>query len=83
MGRNATILAALLIVFFLVPVIPYTFASFSFLGVTSHATGDVSFSYVVFHCGTVVNVQASASFLGQSASRPTSNPGWVCNNGSG
>lgn len=81
MGRNVTILAVLLVVFFLVPVIPYTFASSSFLGVNVQATGDVSSSYAVFHCGMVVNVQASASFQGYSTSRTPTNPGWVCNGG--
>jgi hypothetical protein len=82
LGRNVAILGVLLIVFFLVPVIPYTFASYSFLGATSQATGDVSLSYAAFHCGIVVNVQASTSFAGYSASRATSNPGWDCD-GSG
>jgi len=78
MGRNVAIVVVLLAFFFLVPVFPYTFASASFLGVSAQATGSVSLSYPVFHCGMVVNVQASASFQGFSASQSKTNPGWVC-----
>jgi hypothetical protein len=70
----------ILLLFFLVPVVPYTFASGSFLGVNVQATGEVSLSFALFHCGMVVNVQASGSFLGASvASYSQGNPGFVCN----
>ena len=82
-GRNIAILVILLFVFFLLPVVPYTFASYSFLGANSQATGYVSPSYAVFHCGMVVDVQASSSYAGYSYNSATSNPGWTCNNGNG
>ena len=82
-GRNIAILFVLLLLFFLLPVVPYTFASYSFLGGNAQATGDVSMSFALFHCGMVVNVQATGSFAGYTIeSYSAGNPGWVCN-GSG
>ncbi|MDG6914250.1 MAG: hypothetical protein JRN14_03225 [Nitrososphaerota archaeon] len=82
-GRNAGILIVLLLFFFVVPIFPYTFASGSLLGVNVQSTGDISLSYMLFHCGMVVNLQASGSFLGYSvANYNEGSPGFVCN-GSG
>jgi hypothetical protein len=82
-GRNIAALFFLLLLFFLLPVVPYTFASYSFLGTNAQATGDVSLSFVLLHCGMVVNVQASGSFLGSNVgSYSYGSPGFVCN-GSG
>lgn len=82
-GRNVGALFVLVLLFFFLPVVPYTFASYSFLGTNAQATGSVSLSFVLLHCGMVVNVQASGSFLGSSVgSYSYGNPGFVCN-GSG
>ena len=82
-GRNIGILFVLLLLFFFLPIIPFTFASYSFLGGNAQATGDVSMSFAMFHCGMVVNVQASGSFAGYTVgSYSEGNPGFVCN-GSG
>ena len=77
-GRNIAVLFVLLLVFFLLPVFPFTFASYSFLGTNAQATGDVSLSFALFHCGIVVNVQATGSFLGFNAGYSLGNPGFVC-----
>jgi hypothetical protein len=81
-GRNIAIVFVLLLLFFLVPVVPYNFVNYTYLGTGVQATGDVSMSFAVFHCGMVVNVQASGSFLGFTSSYSLGSPGWVCN-GSG
>gem|GEM_PF-1213833 len=81
-GRNITILFFLLLLFFLVPIVPYSLVNYSYLGTSAQATADVSPSFAVFHCGMVVNVHASGSYLGYSTSYSLGNPGWVCN-GSG
>lgn len=81
-GRNVGIVFILLILFVVAPVVPYTFASYSFGLAGVQATGDVSLSFAIFHCGMVINVQASGSYGGFSGSYNAGNPGWVCN-GSG
>jgi hypothetical protein len=78
-GRNLGIALVLLLLFFFLPVFPYTFYSGSYAGVNVQATADVSLSFAAFHCGMVVNVQISGSFLGYNAGYTRANPGFVCN----
>jgi hypothetical protein len=81
-GRNIAITVILLVIFFVVPIVPYTFVNYSYAGGYAHAMGDVSLSFAIFHCGEVVNVQASGLYFGYSSSYSLGSPGWVCN-GSG
>ena len=49
----AAIIIILVAIFFLLPFVPYSFASFSFSGETVSVTATVSPSYCVLGCGIV------------------------------
>ncbi len=55
------------VLFLFAPFVPYTSASGSFLGSHYQITADVSPSYYLFHCGSYINQQASASGQGYSS----------------
>jgi hypothetical protein len=80
--RNIAIIFVVILLFFLLPVVPYTFSSYSFLGSSYRATGYVSPSFVAFHCGVVVDVYVQSTYVGINTSSSTQNPGWVCNGSS-
>lgn len=75
-GRNfAVVMIILIILFFFVPFIPASAVSGNF-GFSSQASGFVSPSALVLHCGMVF-VQGSSSFLGYAYSSGSYN-GFFC-----
>src|SRR2546425_11562389 len=71
--KAAILLVALILIFLLVPVFPYTAASSSAFGVaTVKVTADVSLTYLLFHCGSFINAQVTGSIGGFAGARPIS-----------
>jgi hypothetical protein len=82
------VVGVFVLVFFVLPVVPYTFASYNFGQVGSYCefgsycptvsvTGFVSPSYSLFKCGLVVSNGASGQFMGVPYSYSGST-GWAC-----
>ena len=82
--KAAILLVALILIFLLVPVFPYTAASSSAFGVASvKVTADVSLTYLLFHCGSFINAQVTSSIGGFAGSVPISQGyTFTCNPGS-
>jgi hypothetical protein len=79
--RNLAVLGILvifLIVFFAAPVVPYTFASYSYGGYSASATGTVSMSYALFHCGEVSSTSAGVTIGGYTYNYGATASGWAC-----
>lgn len=84
-GRVALVIFVILaVVFFVAPVVSYTFTSASLFGLANYsATAQVSLSYDLFQCGYVSNPQVQGSFLGVSGSYQQASSGFYCGNGNG
>ena len=55
------------------PAFPVMEASSEYFGVArAQVTADVSFSFLISHCGSYVNAQYTATFLNLQASQPLS-----------
>jgi hypothetical protein len=72
---------ALLIIFLLAPIVPYSTSSGIALGASVELTAQTSMSYAIFQCGLVSNPHVSGSYLGSSISYvPFTGTRWVCGN---
>ena len=82
---NKTILAAVVIVLVGVlvfaPIVPVSRSSSWFFGAgNTQTTADVSPTFLLLHCGAIVNAQASNSLLGFNSTSPvTQGYNFICN----
>jgi hypothetical protein len=71
----------LLVLFFVLPIVPYTFASASVFGLVNvQVTATVSLSYAMFQCGYVSNPTITGTFLSFSGSYTNPSSGFYCGN---
>ncbi|MGA2664735.1 MAG: hypothetical protein ABSF83_07310 [Nitrososphaerales archaeon] len=71
----------LLLVFFLVPAIPYTFSSVNFAGYSGGVSAQVSPSFYALGCGVVFNPTETGSVGGITVSHQIYSGGeWRCKN---
>ncbi len=76
------IILLLLIAFFLVPLVSYTFSSVNFGGYSGRVSAQVSPSFYALGCGIVYNPTESGSVAGVTVSHQIYSGGeWKCKNG--
>ncbi len=83
MAKGWIIVAVVLIVvFFFVPIVPYTSSTSSAFGLAStQVTGQVSPSFYIFGCGLVLDVRGTGSVFGIQVRQSSTVSGFFCNIG--
>ncbi|MDA4123579.1 MAG: hypothetical protein OK456_10410 [Thaumarchaeota archaeon] len=77
------IIVIIVLVFFLAPLVPYTFSSVNFAGYSGNVSAQVSPSFYALGCGIVFNPTQSGSLGGITVSHQIYSGGeWQCKNGS-
>lgn len=73
LGLVLIVVLALAIFAFFVPVFPISQTSSGYFGASQGTvTADVSLTFLISHCGSYVNAQYTATFLGLQSTQPIS-----------